>query len=241
MKKHLFFLPFLLVLQVHGAAPQPSLFDLGIGDDDNDTYFSIRSLQEQACDIRMTLQACRSIPPEYAQEVSLIITKLSNIKLSPAEIHSIKQAVRRYEVLANACQHGNLDSTTMSPEVAEIVMLLEERARIITEIHRVVNPMIHSHLILQTLPSILGHEPSTEEKADFAQQHRQFVADRRTEQTALEKELFEVEKQILSDRRTSFEKYFPLAMGTATLVGALIGAGALYNYMNRTAPEKTDE
>lgn len=226
---------------MHIVTPQPSIFDLGMNDDDNDSYFSIRNLQEQACDIRMTLQACRSISPKYAQEVSLIVSKLSNIKLSPAEINNIKQAVRRYQALANACQRGNLDSIIMSPEISDIIMLLEEREEIIAQIHKVVNPMIHSHVIMQTLPTILGREPSIEEKADFAQQHREFVANRRTEQKELEKELFEVEKQLLSDRRTSFEKYFPLAMGTATVIGGLISAGALYNYLNRTAPIATDE
>lgn len=223
MKNYLFFLCFLSLTNVQ------AMFDLPEMDEDNQ-FFVMRELQDTACDIQTTLTECKSIPTHYAEEVGLIIKKLSDIKLNKQQVNAIKQAVRRYQTLANACKKADPESPIMSSQISEIISLLQERELVVTKIHDIVNPTIHSHLVMHSLPATLGHEPSAEEKADLTKQHHEFIMQQNKKRIDLEKQLLLIETALLSDRRTLLDKYLPLALGTTAVIATLVCAGALYNY-----------
>ncbi len=213
MKKQLILLPFLLCVSV--CAP------FGMPLDEEPDYIFVEHLQNAAADIRITFATTPCLPPHFTTEIEYLIERLKSIRLNQPQLQQIKQALRRYKVVADACVRNNYP-TSLTAELTEIIELFKQREVLVRKIHALVEPTLFSHLVIHNLADALGHTPSPEEQAELSKEHSTFILRQNQEKMKIEAELFNIEQALLKDRRTYFEKYGSLILGASLPFGLLL-------------------
>ncbi len=212
MKKH-----YLLFLCATTLAAQHDPFSAATFD----VAGTIQFLQMQSYTIRDTIRANEKTAALFGAEVDILINKLTNTKVDPAHIPVVQQAVRRYHVIADACLKAQQD-----PENLErLITLFEQRKKIVQQIEIASRPCMYANLILYNLAQHLGHQPSPAEVQSFTKQRDDLVSARGPLLTALNEELFNIEKEIFRDHRSWLEKYGTTVKNSLITLGVLVIIG----------------
>jgi len=214
MKKHYLFLLCATPLSAQQDLLSPELFD---------TAGTVQYLQMQAYTIRDALQTNQKASDFFAAEIGILIGKLTEAKVEQSHITALQHAVRRYQVVADACTKYR-----EYPEVLdEIIGFFEKRREIIQEIEKVSRPCVYANLILYNLTHYLGRQPTPAEVKTFTAERDNLVHARNHLLEQLNEKLFAVEKEILHDHRSWIEKYGPALRNSLIVLGALVLVGRM--------------
>jgi|GEM_PF-5080628 len=181
----------------------------------------IYEYQTQAHDILHTFQEQPWIGREHIRAIELIIHRLNNTP-SPHILKPIRQVLRCYQALSLLCTDKK-NVQQPSKKQKYMLALLAQRATIITQIAHASYPSALAALVVHNLASYLKRPPTPEELERYADQEKILIQKRNATLEILNKQLFEVEKKILTDPRSMVNRYGTAALAITGVVGVLLG------------------
>lgn len=233
--KHILFI-FCIIPFGSSLATEPEADDVFTPPEHEDQAYSYLTY---AYDILEVFQSHPWIGQEHSARLQVIINRLRD-NPSPQILQTVHHVLRCYNALANACPENPTDATFTPTLKQEILLdLLDQRAALTKEIAEAAYPSAIATLIMHNLKAYLNHEPTAQEREALSQQHARVLAAKEEKIKVLNKKLFEIEKELLKDRRTLAQRYGPsLAVIAGVICTGLLISKTL-NALHRKKPAKT--
>lgn len=185
----------------------------------------IATLQEQAYDIQEALLLVPEKTMPYQKHLTSLIHKLTEEKVHEAQLEPIKNALSRYQVLADACIKAHRDPK----KLALVLTLLAQRARLVEAIALPTYTCMQANTFIYNAQKHIGRPLTPAERQALAAERNILASAKNKQLEVLQQELFEIEKELYRDRRSWLKKNGKALIATALTIGAGICTMILMN------------